>query len=51
MEAQLPEEFDFFETEKEALAEYNELCPAYLRGRVWVADLMNDRTLADSWAR
>lgn len=41
---------EFFHTEAEALEEYEKLRKDYLRERVWVVDLMNDRIIADNRA-
>ena len=42
---------EFFHTAREALDEYEKLRKVYLRERVWVVDLMNDRIIADSRVR
>lgn len=42
---------EFFHTAAEAIDEYEKLRKVYLRERVWVVDLMNDRIIADSRAR
>ena len=38
----------YFESAREALAEYEELQRAYRRERVWVVDLVDDVVIADS---
>ena len=42
---------DYFETEQQAMAEFDVLRPEYREGRVWVVDQKNNKTIADSRAK
>ncbi len=38
----------YYDNAADAIDRYDSLCKTYMRERVWVVDLMNDRLIADS---